>query len=172
MFIYDFIQLDSPFPIVRARVEGGGRWLEPLAAGAYADGDELRVRIGPADVPRVFNKEVSVAVGPARQRGDGVVLPLRLEATSRPSLFPVLEADLELAPLGSSMTQVTLWGSCAPPLGAVGRGLDRVVLHRLAEATIRSFLRRLVAALRDDDDEHGNPRRHRLPFPAGPGIVT
>lgn len=149
MFIYDFIQLDCPFPIVRERVERGGTWLAPLAAGAYADGEELRVRIGPADAPRVFTKEVSVALGPTRERNDGIVLPLRLEATGRPGLFPVLDADLEFAPLGSSMTQATLWGSCAPPLGAVGRGLDRVVLHCLAEATLRSFLRRLAVALRD-----------------------
>lgn len=64
--------------------------------------------IGPADAPRVLNKEVSVAVGPVRERADGIVVPLRLEATGRQSLFPILDADLDLAPLGSSMTQVTL----------------------------------------------------------------
>lgn len=34
-----------------------------------------------------------------------------------------------------------------PPGGAVGAGLDRVILHRLAIATVRSFLSRIVETI-------------------------
>lgn len=154
MFIYDFIQLDFPFQTVREHVERGSTWLAPLAAGAYVDGQELRVRVGPTDAPKIFAKEVRVTLGSSRKRGDGVVVPLRLEATGPASLFPVLDADLEIAPRGPSITQVALWGLCDPPCGAVGRSIDRLVLHRLAEATIRSFLTRVAAALQDGSGPH------------------
>lgn len=149
MFVYDFVQLDCPFETVRQHVERGGRWLEPLAADAYADAEELLVRIGPVNKPKVLTKEVRVSLGPVRTRADGIVLPFRVEATGFPGLFPILDAHLEIAPLGSSMTQLTLWGSCDPPLGALGRGIDRVLLHHLAEATVRALLTRVVDALRD-----------------------
>jgi hypothetical protein len=49
--------------------------------------------------------------------------------------------------MGPDQIMLTLMGRYEPPLGAVGRGLDRLVLHRIAEACIRSFLRRTAANL-------------------------
>jgi len=34
-----------------------------------------------------------------------------------------------------------------PPLGVVGRTIDRVLLHRVAEATVKDFLDRVGAAI-------------------------
>jgi hypothetical protein len=42
---------------------------------------------------------------------------------------------------------LTLMGSYEPPIGQVVLGLDRLVLHRIAETCIRSFLRRAAAHL-------------------------
>ena len=61
--------------------------------------------------------------------------------------LPVLSADLEVAGLGDHMTQLTLHGRYDPPLGAIGRRIDRLLMHRIAEATIRSFLSRLADGL-------------------------
>jgi hypothetical protein len=36
-----------------------------------------------------------------------------------------------------------------PPLGAVGQAVDRVLLHRVAEATVKDFLDRLGQAITD-----------------------
>src|SRR5664280_3824566 len=77
----------------------------------------------------------------------GFVMPLRWSATGPTELFPVMEADLEIAPLGASESQLRLSGSYDPPLGPVGRQLDRLLLHQLAEATVRALLSQLVAAL-------------------------
>ncbi|MFZ0179395.1 MAG: hypothetical protein WAL84_05920 [Candidatus Dormiibacterota bacterium] len=58
-------------------------------------------------------------------------------------LFPHLDGDLEFAPLGARTSQITLMGSYDPPLGFVGRRADVLLLHRIAEASIRSFLIRV-----------------------------
>jgi hypothetical protein len=42
---------------------------------------------------------------------------------------------------------MTVQGSYRPSLGAVGSWLDRALLHRLADATIRSFARQVEAAI-------------------------
>jgi hypothetical protein len=44
-------------------------------------------------------------------------------------------------------TQLTLRGRYEPPLGTLGRQIDRLLLHRVAEATVRSFMRRLAESL-------------------------
>ena len=74
-------------------------------------------------------------------------MPLRWSATGPAELFPAMEADLEIAPLGTHESQLRISGSYDPPLGPVGRQLDRLLLHQLAEATVRALLSQLVAAL-------------------------
>jgi hypothetical protein len=58
-----------------------------------------------------------------------------------------MEADLEVASLGPSATQLAISARYSPPLGIVGRMLDRAVLHRVAEATIKDFLDHLGSIL-------------------------
>jgi len=82
------------------------------------------------------------------------VMPLRWSATGPTELFPVMEADLEIAPLGEHESQLRLSGSYDPPLGPVGRRLDRLLLHQLAEATVRALLGQLVAALLVEPEPH------------------
>jgi hypothetical protein len=80
-------------------------------------------------------------------RDDAVSLPLRWEATGvMGRLFPVLDADLTVTPAGAG-TLLRLDGAYRPPLAGLGTGLDRVVLHRAATATIRSLLTRIADAL-------------------------
>ena len=38
-------------------------------------------------------------------------------------------------------------GTYRPPLGGLGAGLDRAIMHLVAEATIRSFTRQLGVAI-------------------------
>ncbi|HZD75078.1 MAG TPA: hypothetical protein VE776_14525, partial [Actinomycetota bacterium] len=44
-------------------------------------------------------------------------------------------------------TQLAISGRYDPPLGTVGRTIDRIALHRIAEATIKDFLDRVAATL-------------------------
>ena len=74
-------------------------------------------------------------------------MPISWKATGTDVLFPVLEADLIVEAVGDHMTQVTLRGSYKPPLGPVGRLLDRTLLHHLAEACVKNFMDRIEGAL-------------------------
>ena len=80
--------------------------------------------------------------------GESAVLSLRWE-TAGPGggLFPVLDADITLTPAGESATALSLAGSYRPPLGKLGAILDRVVLRRVATATIQGFVERVGAAV-------------------------
>jgi hypothetical protein len=62
---------------------------------------------------------------------------------------PPLDANLELGSLGGDRTQLAISARYQPPLGVVGRAVDRVLLHRVAEATVKDFLDRVGAAITD-----------------------
>jgi hypothetical protein len=59
----------------------------------------------------------------------------------------VLDADLQLRGEGLEKTRIMLNGCYRPPLGCLGAGLDRAVLHNAATATIRALLRGIADAL-------------------------
>jgi hypothetical protein len=149
MLIQDFVQVKAPYQAVRDQLlERDPGWLADHATAAYADGEEiLRTVSVPAGEPPLIRKRVHIDLGAPYERGEGTVLPLNWWASGAQRLFPTLDADLEVMPLGPDQVMLTLMGRYEPPLGAVGRRMDRLVLHLIAEASVRSFLRRTAANL-------------------------
>jgi uncharacterized membrane protein len=74
-------------------------------------------------------------------------LPLTWEPDGLEGLLPRLDANLELGPLGEDRTQLAISARYRPPLGVLGQAIDRVLLHRMAEVTLKDFLDRLGAAI-------------------------
>ena len=148
MLIHDFICIGRPVSEVVALLETRDTWLVPLASSAYHEGESL-LGADRAVGPGVVSKRVHMTVGPPRSRSDSLVVPIHWEATGLRGLFPVLEADLEFSPLGHAATQLSLWGSYSPPLDGFGARLDRLVFHRIAEATVRSFLDGVARTIRE-----------------------
>ena len=68
--------------------------------------------------------------------------------------------------MGEDRTQLAISARYRPPLGVLGRTVDRVLLHRVAEATVKDFLDRVGEAITDQaeaDDEQlvaGRTRRY------------
>jgi hypothetical protein len=148
VLIQDFVQVNAPYAAVRGRLlEPPPRWLADDATAAYAEGERLFLTLGAAVGPRTVCKRVQVDLGAAYSRGEGVIVPLSWWATGAERFFPTLDADLEIMPMGPDQVMLTLMGRYEPPLGAVGRVVSRLVLHRVAEACVRSFLRRTAANL-------------------------
>jgi hypothetical protein len=58
-----------------------------------------------------------------------------------------MEAELTVAAMADSLTQVVFQGNYQPPLGSVGRMLDRALLSRFAEASVKDFVDRVIAIL-------------------------
>jgi hypothetical protein len=140
MFARYFVEI--PLPTERVEhllTHDPGSWLPGLAEHANRRGDELLADVGFGEKIRVA-REVAIAVGAPVRAGSKTLLPLRWVPSGAPGLFPSLEADLEIAPLGPERTQLAMSARYAPPLKAVGRVIDRVVLFRVAEATLKDFL--------------------------------
>jgi uncharacterized membrane protein len=83
-------------------------------------------------------------------------LPLTWEPVGLEGALPQLDANLELGSLGGDRTQLAISARYRPPLGVVGRAVDRVLLHRVAEATVKDFLDRVGAAITDQAMSNGD----------------
>jgi len=80
--------------------------------------------------------------------GDSARVALRWEAAEPTGgLFPALDADLTLTPAGEHSITLNLTGVYRPPPGTAGPELDRAFLLRLATATIRTFLHRVIEVI-------------------------
>jgi hypothetical protein len=147
LFLQEFAEVSRPFETVRERFTGDGGWFAPLATAAEEDGEELYIRIGPSWASGRAARKVRVTLGQPHERGQVLVVPLSWQSSELRGLFPVLDGDMELAPVEADRCRLTLSASYAPPFGELGRQLDRAVLHRVARSTVRSFLTRVAASL-------------------------
>jgi len=147
MFVGSEVFLDVSFDVActrLARLAHGG-WLASASGAAYHEWGADLAGAGPAESVPLMSRLVEVRFRDLVQHGDSAVLALRWEAAGPGGgLFPVLDADITLAPAVDSTTTLKLAGSYRPPLGAV---LDRVALHRAATATVRDFAERAGAAV-------------------------
>ena len=65
-----------------------------------------------------------------------------------PRLFPFMKAELAIYPLTSTETQLDFSGAYEPPLGALGKAMNAVAGHRLAEASVHRFVNDVAGYLR------------------------
>ena len=158
IFIEDFTDVACPLEAVRQRFTGDGSWLASFASAAAQDGDALQMRIGPSWAGGRLTRDVRVTIGPPRNRANAFVIPLAWEPTKLQALFPVLNGDIELAPIGQSHCRLTLSASYVPPLGELGTQLDHALFHRVAQSTVRSFLARVATSIQADGDDPAPPR--------------
>ena len=143
--------LDLPVPLVeaeRAFLDDPVSWLPAAVREADEQGDRLLGEVGFGDGHRL-DKRVEVTVGEAVRLTGAVMLPITWRATGVGVVFPSLEGDLEVAALGPDRTQLAMSARYRPPLGGVGRALDRALLHRVAEATVKDFVLRVRQAILD-----------------------
>jgi hypothetical protein len=147
MFARYFVEIPLPVEHVeRLLTDDPAAWLSGHAERATQRGDALLADVGFGQKVRVA-REVSVTLGTPVRAGTRAIVPLRWVPSTGAGLFPALDADLEVAPLGTESTQLSISARYAPPLGAFGRAIDRVLLFRVAEATLKDFLDGVVVAL-------------------------
>ena len=148
MFVQDFMIIDKPSSEIVALLQGeAGSLLGEAVEAAGAGLDHLRLKVAPGSWPTLLAKQVEVRLGPVRRHGEVTLIAFTWSATGPGSLFPALDADLEVSPLGEERSEVALHGRYDPPGGGVGRGMDRLLLNRLANATVRAFLSNLAERL-------------------------
>jgi len=113
-------------------------------------GDGLLVEVGLEVRGHVLSRRTQVLVGTpdSTERIASVPFTLRVEGDGR--LFPSLTGSLDAAWLGPGRTHLALAAQYDPPLGRLGRVVDRALLHRVAEAVAGQFLRSVAERLTAD----------------------
>jgi len=75
-------------------------------------------------------------------------LSLKWEAATMPRLFPLMQGELSIYPLTSTETQLDFSGVYEPPFGAVGKTMNAIVGHRIAEVSVHRFITDIAGYLR------------------------
>jgi hypothetical protein len=155
VFVTDEVTVDTGFRAAQARFVNllHGTWLAEVSQAAYDRGLTGLLRVGPAGPATA--KLVRVRFLDPVYRGDVMTVGLRWEATGAVgAMFPVLDADISIspagegtAPAGQESARLALSGSYRPPLGRLGARLDKVLMSRVATATVRSLLRGVADAV-------------------------
>jgi len=149
MFLRAYLELDLPIAEVEsALLRTPAEWIPRLASSAEEHGDQLLAEVGFPVSALQLGKRVEIELGPAVRTPGRTWLPVTWRATGPSGIFPTLEGELEVAALGPHLTQLGLSARYKPPFGLLGESLDRALLHRIAEATIRDFVERVAGALR------------------------
>lgn len=150
MFVRAELLLGLPFDsavgaLERAMADGG---LVSESHQAMSDGLGFVMPVGPRG-SRFPAREVIVRLLPPRRVGQSLFVGLRWETTGPTGrLFPALDADLEVASEGDGATsRLSIIGRYQPPLAALGETLDRVVMSKVASATMTAMLREVAAQL-------------------------
>ena len=150
VFVLDERIIDVSIGVAQLRLASlaQGGWLNGASEAAYQGGMDYLARVGPfGDLPGASRLVRVQFVDPVYRDG-AMTLGVRWEATGvTGGLFPVLDANIRLSGPGGQGSRVMLTASYRPPLGAAGAGLDRLLLHKVATATIGTFLARVTSAL-------------------------
>ena len=148
--VRDALRRDA-LDVFRAATKAAASRAESVAAELHVDlggiGVKADINISVKDIEE---KPADATAGPSMR------LPLEWEATTAPTLFPFMKADLSVYPLTGTETQLDFLGLYEPPFGAVGRAINAVAGHRIAEASVHRFINEVAEYLRQT---HSSTRR-------------
>ena len=119
------------------------------ASRAQSIAAELHVDFGGIGV----KTDINISVKNIEEIVDAISTPttrllLEWEAATVPGLFPLMKGELSLYPLTSTETQLDFSGFYEPPFGAVGRTMNAIVGHRIAEVSVHRFVSDVAGYLR------------------------
>ncbi|HYM51718.1 MAG TPA: hypothetical protein VET65_14250 [Candidatus Limnocylindrales bacterium] len=149
MFIRYYVELAHPMSMLEhTLLQAPASWMPEMAVVADERHQRLLTEVGfPIDGRYRIAKRVAVQIGEAIHSSSRTLVPISWRATGPSGLFPILDGDLELAPIGGARTQLALSAQYRPPLGLIGRTFDRTLLARVAEATVKDFVDRIAHRL-------------------------
>ena len=111
---------------------------------------ELHVEIGGVGV----KTDIKISVKNVEEKIlDAIPTPttrllLEWEAATMPRLFPLMRGELSIYPLTPTETQLDFSGVYQPPFGAVGKTMNAIVGHRIAEVSVHRFISDVAGYLR------------------------
>jgi hypothetical protein len=153
--VYDYV--NHPYEAVREILAANAQEVfrnatKVAAVRAKSLASELRVNVGGIEIGTDINITVkSVDAQPKQAAAPPTTrIALEWEAAKMPGLFPFMQAELAVYPLTATETQLALSGNYEPPMGALGKMIDAVVGHRIAEASVHQFITDVAVYLRNE----------------------
>jgi len=128
-----------------------GRAARAAESRAWGVAAALRVQLGGLEVGTEIDvdiKEIREEAGTATA-SPSTRLRLTWEAARSKGVFPTMRAELAVYPLTARETQLDFAGEYRPPLGPLGRAVDALVAHRLAEAAVHRFLDEIADSIKE-----------------------
>jgi hypothetical protein len=120
------------------------------ASRAQSVASELRIDLGGIAIETDIRISVTNIEVKERQGMSEPVTRLQLEweAARMARLFPLMKAELSIYPLTGTETQLDFQGLYEPPLGQLGKAMNAVAGHRIAEASVHRFVSDVADYLR------------------------
>ena len=151
MFVLDFKTVERPYHhVASALTTGLAEILELALAAARTESDRFRVGLAPFGWPTSLAQRVNVQPGPVRAQREGILIAFTWHAVAGASLFPRMDADLEVAPIGRDRTILNLRGRLTIASELIGGGTEEFLILRLAESMNRAFLVGVCASLESE----------------------
>jgi hypothetical protein len=129
--------------VFRAATKAAASRAQTVAAELHVDLGGFGVK---ADI-KISVKGIEEKIGDDTS-GPATRLLLEWEAVTAPALFPFMKAELSVYPLTSTETQLDFGGLYEPPFGPLGRAINAVAGHRIAEASVHRFIDEVAEYLR------------------------
>jgi hypothetical protein len=153
--IRSFDYVNRPYDLVRDELKQNALTVfqsatKAAASRAQSVAAELHVEFGGIGVKTDVNisvKNIEEEIVDATSTPTTRLL-LEWEAATMPGLFPIMKGELSVYPLTSTETQLDFSGVYEPPFGAVGRTMNAIVGHRIAEVSVHRFVSDVAGYLR------------------------
>jgi hypothetical protein len=147
MDLYLETEIPCPYePLAEVLQSGPERWLPQ----AERTGEALIFEVGVGSGRRGVRRRVKVTLSRVTPFGYGVAVRIAWRAARRPELYPTLEGALRLERTDrADRSRLRFDASYQPPAGRLGVALDQALMHRVAEASLRDFVARLVEGLQE-----------------------
>ena len=151
--VYDYV--NHPYERVRDALRQNALAIFQSATKAAASraqtvAAELHVDLGGVSV----KTDINISVKKIEEKVQNVLpapatrLLLEWQAATLPRMFPLMKAELAVYPLTATETQLDFSGSYKPPFGAVGKAMNAIVGHRIAEVSVHQFIADVASYLR------------------------
>lgn len=149
MFVRYYVSVDRPLDECRqVLLRSPEEWLPNQVRASQEPAARLLARVGFSLVSLDIRKRAVVHLGDPVEVGDWLHIPVSWGAEWASQLFPQFEGELQLVPISADETKVAVAGTYDPPLGDVGRTVDNLLLHTVAEATVKDFVEGVARRMR------------------------
>ena|SRR5579859_8196181 len=160
---YDYV--NHPYERVRDALKENAAAIfqsatKAAAARAHSVAAELHVNFGGIGVKTDINISVKSVEEKLVDQSSIAVTRLQLtwEAATAPRLFPLMNGELSVYPLTATETQLDFFGVYEPPFGAVGKTMNAIIGHRIAEVSVHRFVNDVAGYLRQNLRPDANAR--------------